>query len=128
MLGGSHIDRGCEFELLEPAWLFETEISATQLRGTRVSRTQVRETRVPQSDMNNRKENHENAPAATAPANVFEIRTVAARLFEAHRGEPGFNHDRLRQLVREALIGHGRQSDSESIEEAIRGMVVSPQN
>ena len=74
------------------------------------------------------------APAQPAPmisdqkedqkASVYEIRTIAARLFEAHRYEPGFDHDRLRDLVRDALIGQGRQPDAEAIEEAIRGMAV----
>jgi hypothetical protein len=55
-------------------------------------------------------------------ADVYEIRTIAARLFEAHRGEPGFDHERLRRLVRDALIGQGREVDDGAIEEAIRGM------
>jgi hypothetical protein len=124
VLGGSHVDRGCEFELLEPTWLFETQVSGTQVRGTRPSGTQVRGTQVPQSDMKDRKESHETAPTAIAVANVFEIRTIAARLFEAHRGESGFDHNRLRQLVRDALIGQGRIPEGEAIEDAIRGMAV----
>jgi len=43
-------------------------------------------------------------------------------LFEAHRGDVGFDHDRLRELVADALIGQGRQLDREAIEEATRGM------
>jgi hypothetical protein len=53
---------------------------------------------------------------------VYEIRTIAARLFEAHRGDLSFDHDRLRELVRDALIGAGKQPDGGAIEEAIRGM------
>jgi hypothetical protein len=53
---------------------------------------------------------------------VYEIRTIAARLFEAHRSDPGFDHERLRELVRDALIGQGHQPDGDAIEEAIRGM------
>lgn len=55
-------------------------------------------------------------------AGIYEIRTVAARLFEAHRGEAGFDHDRLRELVTDVLIGQGRRLDRELIEEAIRHM------
>jgi len=65
----------------------------------------------------NLKGNHEST-------SVYEIRTIAARLFEAHRGESGFDHNRLRELVRDALIGQGRQPDADAIEEAIRGMAV----
>ncbi len=71
----------------------------------------------------NHERKHERAPVAVAPApDIFEIRTIAARLFEAHRGEAGFDHDRLRELVREALIGQGSGADETVIEEAIRGM------
>jgi hypothetical protein len=45
-----------------------------------------------------------------------------SRPFEGHRGESGFDHDRLGELVRHALIGQGRQPDAEAIEEAIWGM------
>jgi hypothetical protein len=71
------------------------------------------------------------APSPPAPmkeherkheSGVYEIRTIAARLFEAHRGTPGFDHDRLRALVRDALIGQGRQPEDGAIEDAIRGM------
>jgi hypothetical protein len=55
-------------------------------------------------------------------AGVYEIRTIAVRLFEVHRGEIGFDHERLRRLVRDALIGQGRDVDNGAIEEAIRGM------
>jgi DNA-binding transcriptional MocR family regulator len=55
---------------------------------------------------------------------VYEIRTIAARLFEVHRGELGFGHERLRRLVRDALIGQGREPDDSAIDEAIRGMAV----
>jgi hypothetical protein len=65
---------------------------------------------------------HEKAPAAVAPASVYEIRTIAARIFEAHRGEAGFDQSRLRDLVTDALIGQGRLPDAALVEEAIRGM------
>jgi hypothetical protein len=54
---------------------------------------------------------------------VYEVRTIAARLFEVHRDDAGFDHDRLRTLVRDALIGQGREPDASVIEDALRGMV-----
>ncbi len=69
--------------------------------------------------------NHVKAPDAAAPAlDVFGIRTIAARLFEAHRGELGFDRERLRRLVVDALIGQGRAVDEATIDEAIGSMVV----
>lgn len=53
---------------------------------------------------------------------VYEIRTMAARLLEVHRSDPDFSHDRLRDLVRDALIGQGATVDDAAIEDAIRGM------
>jgi hypothetical protein len=86
----------------------------------------VRRTRdvpgTPAGDMKEKKEDHEKTPDADAPASVYEIRTIAARLFEAHRGALGFDHDRLRELVRDAMIGQGRAVDHDAIEDAIRGM------
>jgi hypothetical protein len=55
---------------------------------------------------------------------VYEIRTVAARLFEAHRGAPGFGRDQLRELVRDALIGQGREVVEAQLDEAIGGMAI----
>lgn len=73
------------------------------------------------------------APGAGTPPNmkeerkeeetsVYSIRMIAARLFEAHRHEQTFSHVRLRDLVREVLIGQGTAADEATIEEAIRGM------
>jgi hypothetical protein len=59
------------------------------------------------------------APAALS---VYQIREQAARIFEAHRNDVGFDHDRLRELVRAALIGQGSAVDEAVLEEAIRGM------
>lgn len=53
---------------------------------------------------------------------VYTIRTIAARLFEAHRHELGFDHERLGRLVTDALIGQGSAPDADLIEDAIRGM------
>ena len=53
---------------------------------------------------------------------IYKIRTIAARLFEAHRSDPDFDHERLRTLVTDALIGQGHQPAAEAINEAIRGM------
>jgi hypothetical protein len=124
VLGGAPADRGCEFEILEPAQLLGTQVRETRAARTQVRETQVREAQVPESYMNNRKENIKKAPDADAPADVYLIRTIAARLFEAHRGELGFDHDRLQSLVREALIGQGRIPDDAAIEAAIGGMAI----
>jgi hypothetical protein len=124
VLGGAPADRGCEFEILEPAQLLGTQVRETRASRTQVRETQVREAQVPESYMNNRKENNEKAPDADAPADVYLIRTIAARLFEAHRGELGFDHGRLQSLVRDALIGQGRVPDDAAIEAAIGGMAI----
>ncbi len=62
-------------------------------------------------------------PAAPPRGSVYEIRTIAARLFEAHRNEQTFSHARLRELVRDALIGQGSVVEDSLVDEAIRGMV-----
>jgi hypothetical protein len=56
------------------------------------------------------------------PPSVYDIRTVAARLLEAHRTDSGFDRARLRALVRDALIGQGVALDEALVEEATRGM------
>lgn len=83
-----------------------------QTRGTR--QTGMKERRI---------KDHENAPVAVAPApGLYEVRTVAARLLEAHRNDLGFDHARLRSIVRDALTGQGRDVDDDVLDEAIRGM------
>ena len=56
---------------------------------------------------------------------VYEVRKIAARLFEVHREEAGFDRERLRALVRDALIGQGHEPHAALIDEAIRGMAGS---
>lgn len=53
---------------------------------------------------------------------VFEVRTVAARIFELRRDEPGYTHEDLVRAVRDALAGQGRQASASTIEEATKGM------
>jgi hypothetical protein len=72
------------------------------------------DTVAPPATMKDLEKKHENA--------VYEIRTIAARLFEAHRSDPGFDQQRLRQLVIDALIGQGTQPNADAVDEAIRGM------
>jgi hypothetical protein len=55
---------------------------------------------------------------------VYELRTIAARIFEARRGEAGFTHERLREAVRDVVIGENRAVDDALIDEAIKGMGV----
>jgi hypothetical protein len=66
---------------------------------------------------------HERAPAAGAPADVFEVRRLAAKIREIHHGEFGYTPERFRADVRTALVGAGREADDETIDEATRGMV-----
>jgi hypothetical protein len=77
--------------------------------------------RTPGVPMKERKETHETAAGGAAPS-VYDVRTVAARLLEAHRTDPGFDLARLRALVRDALIGQGVALDEALVEEATRGM------
>jgi hypothetical protein len=58
----------------------------------------------------------------SSESSVYAIRTIAARLYEVHRGEPGYDRDRLRGAVREALIGQGLAASDDQLDEAIRGM------
>jgi hypothetical protein len=53
---------------------------------------------------------------------VYELRTIAARIFEARRSEPEFTKDRLREALLNVLIAENREATDEAIEEAIRGM------
>jgi hypothetical protein len=124
VLGGSPSDRGCEFEMLEPVQLVGAQVREAQVRRTQASQTQVPQAQVRESDMKYIKENIKKVPDADAPADIYLIRTIAARLFEAHRNDLGFDQDRLRTLVRDALIGQGRVDDDAAIEAAIGGMVV----
>jgi hypothetical protein len=72
----------------------------------------------------NMKDNHESAPAATAPADVYEVRKIAARVREVHHGQLGYTSERFRADVRTALIGAARDADDETVDEAIKGMAL----
>jgi len=69
------------------------------------------------------KEKIERAPVAAAPApgslSVYDIRRIAARFRELHHGERDYTKQRLREDVRTALIGEGREPDDRLIDEAI---------
>jgi hypothetical protein len=67
---------------------------------------------------------HEKAPAAGAPADVFEVRKIAARVREVHHGQLGYSPVRFREDVRTALLGAGRDADDETIDEATKGMAL----
>ena len=58
----------------------------------------------------------------SSESTVYEIRTIAARIYEVHRNEADYGRDRLRSAVREALIGQGLGATDAQLEEAIRGM------
>ena len=67
---------------------------------------------------------HEKAPVADAPADVYEVRRIAARVREIHHGEIGYTPERFRADVSMALVGAGREADDETIDEAIKGMAL----
>lgn len=114
-LDGANSDRGTLFDVRLP------DVAGAPAQGTPPQGEEPRG-RTPRGRephmKENTKENHESP-------SVYEIRTIAARLFEAHRGERGFSQERLRQLVRDALIGQGTQPVDGAIDDAIRGMVGS---
>jgi hypothetical protein len=72
--------------------------------------------------MKKKKEKHEKAPDAVAPADVYEVRKIAARVREVHQGQSGYTSEAFRADVRTALIGAGREAEDETIDEAIKGM------
>lgn len=111
-------DRGTVYRVYVPAEALAMDVAPPQSAGAQIAPAQsghMKETL---------KKSHER-PVAHAPAiDVFGIRTIAARLFEAHRNEQTFSHARLAELVRDVLIGQGSVVDEAMIEEAIRGMAV----
>jgi DNA-binding Lrp family transcriptional regulator len=79
----------------------------------------------PQSDMRNKRHERQErkAPVAAAPApdvlSVYDVRRIAARFQELHRGEADYTRERLRSDVCTALIGEGREPDDPLVDEAI---------
>ncbi len=67
-------------------------------------------------------------PADTRPSDEesarYEIRTVAARLREAHRDDAGYSHDRLVADVRSSFVANGREITTDQIETALRGLAL----
>lgn len=62
-----------------------------------------------------------NETGETSPS-VYDLRTRAARLVEAHRGDPAYTLERLRAALRDALTSEGRDYDEATLAEATRGM------
>lgn len=54
----------------------------------------------------------------------YEIRTVAARLREAHRDDASYSHDRLVADVRSSFVANGREITTDKIETALRGLAM----
>jgi hypothetical protein len=48
---------------------------------------------------------------------------IAARIYEARRGDPGFDQSQLQRAVSDAVIGEGLDVDKDTILEATKGMV-----
>lgn len=59
------------------------------------------------------------APAAPAELSVYDVRRIAARLYELHHGESDYTKSRLRSDVRTVLAGEGREVDERLLDEAI---------
>jgi hypothetical protein len=53
------------------------------------------------------------------PLTVYDVRTIAQRFRELHKGEPDYTKERLRADVRTAMIGEGLEPDEKLIEDAI---------
>jgi DNA-binding Lrp family transcriptional regulator len=107
---GANAERGNRYRVRLPEILSRSEKPSA---GEQLSR--------PKRPMKGIEREHETAPAPAAPS-VYDVRTVAARLLEAHRTDPGFDLARLRALVRDALICQGVALDEALVEEATRGM------
>jgi DNA-binding transcriptional ArsR family regulator len=54
-----------------------------------------------------------------ADLTVYDVRRIAARFVELHRGEASYTKDRLRADVRTALVGEGREVEPGLLEAAI---------
>jgi hypothetical protein len=101
-------ERGSEYRVYLPR--------RTRLEAAGVDSTPADSRRVAPSAMKETlKEDHETPT-------VYDVRSIAVRLLEVHRTEPGFSRARLLELVRAALTGQGRAADEATIDEALRGM------
>lgn len=61
--------------------------------------------------------------AGKAELSVYEIRTVAARILEAHRQERDFGLRQLRSRVADALVAQGQTATAAVIDQATHGML-----
>jgi hypothetical protein len=109
--------RGTEFRLYLPA---DTPLESTPVKLTPVDSTGVKSTDMKETP----RKSYETAAASAAPS-IYEVRTIGARLFERHRSDPGFDHERLAELVADALAAQGIAPNGELIEEAIKGMAIT---
>lgn len=124
ILGGSRADRGNRYRILLP----EVTLPPGErvARGERVSGDA---TLSPRGNMKkNIKEIHErvlsnekNQKEELDP--VYEIRTIAVRLYESLRKDEAYSPDQLRAAVQTVLMGQGQSVDDETIDRAIKGMV-----
>jgi hypothetical protein len=88
----------------------EAEVSERRRRAEEEQGTPVDSTRDVKSTpiIEKKKETHESAPVAAAPAlDRFLIRKVAARLKEAHHNDPEYTYDRCCHGAREQSEGGG---------------------
>jgi hypothetical protein len=109
--------RGSVFRILLPKPAL-TPADSTRAKSTRVSSTGA----APAPMISDQK--HDQNAGADAPADIYEVRKIAARVLELHRGQTLYTHDRLRADVCTALAGQGRDADDETIDEAIKGMAL----
>lgn len=113
-------DTACVYRVIEPT----VPTTGTQKKGVPISGIPTVGT-VPTTGPNKgREKDKENVgTVAVAPApDKFQIRTRAARIFEAQKGEDGFDHNALVAELRAWARGEGVELDEATIEEATRGM------
>ena len=118
--GGS--EQGIVFQLVPPPGTPEGAVSSADSSGPVKSSGPPRSSGpVESGPMKDMKEQERKGEGKSEPS-IYEIRTIAARLYEVHRGDASYDRDRLRAAVREALIGQGLGASDEQLDEAIRGM------
>lgn len=124
---GDKHERGTTYRIFVPVEASEcfTPVESSPVENASVKRAPVGSTPERNSVMKERilKETHE-MPAADAPADMYEVRRIAARVREVHHGKLGYSAERFRADVRTALIGAGRDAEDDTIDEAIKGMAL----
>jgi hypothetical protein len=109
-------ERGLEYEVNLPTGTPTESVAPTRNVGATDSVAPTPDVAMKYIKENNRKE--------SSKPDVYELRTIAARIFEVRKNEPNFSRDRLREAVRSVVIGENRDASDDLIDEAIRGMAL----